>query len=217
MTSNSDEKKARSIATDSTVVIGVAGASGSGKTTICEAILDGFGPGEVLHLQHDAYYWDLSHLSVAERDLVNFDHPDSLETSLLVDHVEELIAGRSVDVPIYDFATHTRLADVRREEPRRVILLEGILVLAEEPLRDLLDVRIYVDTEPDLRLMRRLRRDIAERGRTMESVLDQYDQAVRPMHLQFGEPSKRYADLIIPEGHNQPAVDTIVAMIRSRI
>ncbi len=199
---------------DRPLIIGMAGGSGSGKTTIAEAVVDAVGPESVSLIQHDAYYRDLSDLTVAERAAVNFDHPDSLETSLLVSHLEALRSGQAIERPMYDFSIHTRRPETVRVDPDQVIIVEGILVLAEPGLRDLMDLRIYVDTAPDLRVLRRLRRDIVERGRSVESVLDQYLATVRPMHMEFVETSKRYADLIVPRGYNAGAVGTVISLIR---
>lgn len=196
------------------MVIGIAGGTGSGKTTIAQSLVQEIGAEEVVLIQHDAYYRDLGHLDPEDRTRVNFDHPDALETSLLAEHVERLRAGDPVDMPIYDFEVHTRKAETRTVEPRPVILLEGILVLFEPVLRALMDLKIYVDTDADVRFMRRLRRDIEERGRSLESVYRQYMETVRPMHEQFVESSKRYADIVIPEGYNIGAVGTVQAMIR---
>jgi len=196
------------------IVIGVCGGTGSGKTTVVQVILERVGAERIAYIQHDSYYRDQSHLLPEERARVNYDHPDSLETELLVKHVRQLLDGQMVEVPIYDFTTHTRTKRTHRVEPRRVILVEGILIFAEPALRDLMDVKIYVDTDADIRFIRRLQRDIAERGRTMESVIEQYLTTVRPMHLEFVEPSKRYADVIIPEGgFNVVALDMVVARI----
>jgi len=197
------------------IVIGVCGGTGSGKTTVVQVILERVGAERIAYIQHDSYYRDQSHLPLEERARVNYDHPDSLETELLVKHVRQLLAGQAVEVPIYDFTTHTRTRRTHRVEPRRVILVEGILIFAEPELRDLMDVKIYVDTDADIRFIRRLQRDIAERGRTMESVIEQYLTTVRPMHLEFVEPSKRYADVIIPEGgFNVVALDMVVARVQ---
>ncbi len=197
------------------IVIGVSGGTGSGKTTVVQAILERVGAERIAFIQHDSYYRDQSHLPLEERARVNFDHPDSLETELLVEHVRQLLAGQAVEVPVYDFTTHTRTTRTHRVEPRRVILVEGILIFAEPALRDLMDVKIYVDTDADIRFIRRLQRDIAERGRTMESVIEQYMTTVRQMHMEFVEPSKRYADVIIPEGgFNVVALDMVVARIQ---
>jgi uridine kinase len=196
------------------LVIGLAGGSGSGKTTIARSIIETIGPDEVALIQHDAYYRDQSHLPFEQRVMVNYDHPNSLETDLMVRHLEELMAGRPVDRPVYDFALHNRSQETVRIAPLPVVIVEGILVLYEPELRRLMDLKIYVDTDPDLRIVRRWERDIKERGRSFDSVRDQYLQTVRPMHLQFVEPSKRYADIVIPEGYNLGAVGTVISMIR---
>jgi uridine kinase len=200
------------------VIVGVAGGTGSGKTTVSQAILDRVGYDRIVYIQHDSYYRDLSHLSMAERHQVNFDHPGALDNDLLIEHLEQLCANLPIEVPVYDFTTHTRKPETRTTEPRRVILVEGILIFSDKPLREMMDVKIYVDTDADLRFIRRLQRDIAERGRTMESVVSQYLTTVRPMHLEFVEPSKRYADVIIPEGgFNLIAIDMIVARIEAML
>jgi uridine kinase len=198
------------------LVIGIAGGSGSGKTTVAQEILQRVGPPQIAFLQHDSYYKDLSGLPPTQRVEVNFDHPNSLETELLIRHIESLRDGKPVEVPIYDFATHSRTAQTFTVQPRRVILVEGILIFAEAELRKLFDVKIFVDTDSDLRFIRRLHRDITERGRTTESVIKQYQATVRPMHLEFVEPSKRYADVIIPEGgFNAAALDMVVARVEA--
>lgn len=200
------------------LIIGVAGGSGSGKTTISREILARVGEEQISYIQHDSYYRDLSHLDPDQRARINFDHPDSLETEMLVRQLRELLDGASIAIPIYDFTTHTRTRRSQGVEPRPVILLEGILILADPALRELMDVRIFVDTDPDIRFIRRLERDMLERGRSLESVVKQYLSSVRPMHLEFVEPSKRYADIIIPEGgFNVVAMDMIVARIRAMI
>jgi len=197
------------------IVIAVAGGTGSGKTTVAKEILERVGAQHIAYIPHDAYYRDLSHLSPDERAQVNFDHPDSLETKLLVEHLLALRDGRAVEIPIYDFTTHTRTPHTRRVELAPVILVEGILVFVEPELRKLFDVKLYVDSDADVRFIRRLRRDILERGRTVESVCDQYLSTVRPMHLEFVEPSKRYADVIIPEGgFNEVAIEMVAARLR---
>jgi len=197
------------------ILIGVAGGTGSGKTTVANQILQRVGAEHITYIPHDAYYRDHSHLPPRLRDQVNFDHPDSLETELLVEHLKELRSGRAVEIPIYDFTTHTREKQTRRVKPAPVVLVEGILVFVEPELRDLFDVRLYVDTDADVRFIRRLRRDIEERGRSVESVCEQYLSTVRPMHLEFVEPSKRYADVIIPEGgFNEVAIEMVAARIR---
>ncbi len=196
------------------LTIGVAGGSGSGKTTISEAILARIGADRIAYLQHDAYYRDLSRLPFDERRRCNFDHPDALEDELLLAHLRALLAGQAVDVPTYDFGQYVRRSETRRVASRPVILLEGILIFANAELRRLLDVKIYVDTDADLRFIRRLTRDLRERERTLESVVAQYYQTIRPMHLEFVEPSKRYADIIIPEGgYNAVALEMICARI----
>lgn len=197
------------------VVVGVAGGSGSGKTTVVRALVEGVDPDRVALLHHDAYYRNFGHLSDEERARVNFDHPESLETPLMVQHLEALLSGRAVEMPVYDFTRHARGDRTVRVEPREVIVVDGILVLAEPSLRALMDIRIYVDTDSDVRFIRRLVRDLRERGRSLESVVRQYCETVRPMHLEFVEPSKRYADLIVPEGgENRVAVDMLVTKIR---
>jgi len=198
------------------LVIGIAGGSGSGKTTVAQVILQRVGPERISFLQHDAYYKDLSGLPPVQRAEVNFDHPHSLESELLIRHIEQLRSGRAVDVPIYDFSTHSRTERTYIVQPRPVILVEGILIFAEKNLREMFDVKLFVDTDSDIRFIRRLQRDIAERGRTTDSVIHQYLTTVRPMHLEFVEPSKRYADVIIPEGgFNTAALDMVVARIET--
>jgi uridine kinase len=200
------------------ILIGVAGGSGSGKTTVVRGIVDAIGRDDVVVLHHDSYYRDASGLTLEERATVNYDHPQSLETELLIEHLERLLDGRAVEVPVYDFASHSRLEATRRVEPRPVIILDGILILWDRRLRELMDVKLFVDADADVRLGRRLQRDMEERGRSPESVLTQYMETVRPMHLEFVEPSKRYADVIIPRGgHNRVGVDLVVARIRSAI
>lgn len=197
------------------IIIGVAGGTGSGKTTVAMKILERVGAEHIAYIPHDAYYRDLSHLPPEERAKVNFDHPDALETDLLIEHLKRLKAGEAVEIPVYDFTTHTRTGRTRRVGPAPVILVEGILVFAEAALRELFDVKLYVDTDADIRLIRRIQRDVQERGRSLESVLQQYLTTVRPMHLEFVEPSKRYADVIIPEGgHNEVAIEMVAARIR---
>jgi uridine kinase len=198
------------------LVIGIAGGSGSGKTTVAQEILQRVGPSRIAFLQHDSYYKDLSGLPPRQRAEVNFDHPDSLETDLLIEHIAALRDGKPVEVPIYDFSTHSRTSQTFTVQPRHVILVEGILIFTEPALRKMFDVKIFVDTDSDIRFIRRLERDITERGRTTESVIKQYQTTVRPMHLEFVEPSKRYADVIIPEGgHNTAALDMVVARVDS--
>jgi len=198
------------------LAIGIAGGSGSGKTTVAQKILNQVGADRIAYLPQDAYYKDLRGLPPAQRAAVNFDHPNSLETDLLVKHVRALMAGQAIDLPVYDFATYSRCRQTVRIEPRRVIVVEGILIYTDAALRDLLTIKIFVDTDPDLRFIRRLERDIRERGRTPESVIQQYLNTVRPMHLEFVEPSKRYADIIIPEGgFNTAALEMVTAHIQT--
>jgi uridine kinase len=200
------------------LVIGIAGGSGSGKTTVAQTILQRVGPDRISFLQHDSYYKDLSGLPQAQRAEVNFDHPNSLDNELLISHILLLKSGQPVDVPIYNFATHSRTEECFVVQPRPVILVEGILIFAEPELRQLLDVKIFVDTDSDLRFIRRLQRDITERGRTTETVIKQYQSTVRPMHMEFVEPSKRYADVIIPEGgFNTAALDMVVARVETML
>jgi uridine kinase len=198
------------------LVIGIAGGSGSGKTTVAQTILQRVGTDRIAFLQHDSYYKDLRGLPPAQRNEFNFDHPNSLETDLLIKHIGALRNGKPVDVPIYDFSTDSRTAQSFTVQPRNVILVEGILIFTEAALRKLFDIKIFVDTDADLRFIRRLERDIHERGRTTDSVVKQYLHTVRPMHLEFVEPSKRYADIIIPEGgHNEAALDMVVARVEA--
>jgi uridine kinase len=196
------------------VIIGIAGGTGSGKTTVARAIYDRVGKDRIEWISHDSYYRNFDGLTPEQRHKINFDHPDSLETELLVRQLDVLCKGSSVDVPRYDFTTHSRMTETQHVEPRRVIIVEGILVLAEVDLRKRIDIKLFVDTPADIRFVRRLVRDIKSRGRTLESVVDQYVNTVRPMHEEFVEPSKRYADLIIPEGgENQVAIDAIIARV----
>jgi uridine kinase len=196
------------------IVIGVAGGTGSGKTTVSRAILQRVGEPRIAYIEHDSYYRELSQLALEERGRVNFDHPDSLDNALLLEHLDALTAGRDVQVPIYDFTTDNRRPESRTVQPQPVIMVEGILIFADKALRERMDVKIYVDADADLRFIRRLQRDIQERGRTPESVIEQYLRTVRPMHLEFVEPSKRYADVIIPRGGlNSIAIDMVVARI----
>lgn len=198
------------------VVIGVAGGSGSGKTTVVSRIVESMGDDHVIVLEHDRYYYDHPELRLEERAALNYDHPDSLESDLLVRHVTDLRAGRPVELPTYDFARHARRQTTDTAQPRQIIIVEGILIFADAALRDLMDVKVFVDTDDDTRFIRRLRRDVAERGRTMDSVIDQYLSTVKPMHLEFVEPTKRYTDIIIPRGgHNTVAIDMMLTLIRS--
>jgi uridine kinase len=198
------------------LVIGVAGGSGSGKTTVVRNIIEALGDGHVSVLEHDHYYRDHPQLRMEDRAALNYDHPDSLETDLLVKHVQDLREGRAVEMPTYDFARHARRSVTESILPRTAIIVEGILIFTDAALRQLMDVKVFVDTDSDMRFIRRLQRDITERGRTVESVIDQYLSTVKPMHLEFAEPSKRYADVIIPSGgHNVVAIDMLLTLIRS--
>jgi uridine kinase len=197
-------------------VIGVAGGSGSGKTTVVRSIVQSLGDDQVSLLEQDRYYRDRGDLRLEERAALNYDHPDSLENDLLVRHVHDLRRGVAVQVPIYDFARHARETDTQLVEPRRAIIVEGILIFTDPELRKSMDVKVFVDADGDTRFIRRLQRDISDRGRTVASVIDQYLGTVKPMHLEFVEPSKRYADIIIPVGgHNTVAIDMLLTLIRS--
>jgi uridine kinase len=198
------------------IVFGVAGGTASGKTTVARTILDAVGAHQVAYLPHDAYYRDMPHLSLEERARLNYDHPQSLETKLLIRHIKQLLAGQLVHVPVYDFTSHRRTAETLLVEPSPIILVDGILIFNRRKLRELMDIKVYVDTDPDVRFIRRLERDIHERGRTLESVVQQYLHTVRPMHLKFVEPSKRYADVIIPGGGlNKVAMAMVVAQLQN--
>jgi len=198
------------------LVIGIAGGSGSGKTTLAHLVLQRVGPDRIAYLPHDAYYKDLSSLPTNQRITINFDHPDSLDTTLLTQHVQQLKKNQPIDMPVYDFKNHTRTDKTIRVEPRPVIMVEGILILSDPELRKLLDVKIFVDTDSDIRFIRRLERDIQERGRTTEIVVKQYLSTVRPMHMEFVEPSKRYADVIVPEGGlNAVAMEMVAARLEA--
>jgi uridine kinase len=200
----------------SPLVIGVAGGSGSGKTTVISRIVESIGDDQVSVLEHDRYYRDRNDLRLEERAALNYDHPDSLETDLLVAHVHALRDGQGVEVPVYDFARHARQAATDTVTSRKAIIVEGILILTDPELRKLMDVKVFVDADDDLRFIRRLQRDISERGRTVASVIEQYLGTVKPMHLEFVEPSKRYADIIVPVGgHNAVAIDMLLTLIRS--
>ena len=198
------------------IVIGVAGGSGSGKTTVVRRILDALGDARVTVLEHDRYYRDRNDLRLEERAALNYDHPDSLDTGLMVAHLQELRGGRTVEVPVYDFARYARTGATDSVAPGRVIIVEGILIYTDAALRALMDVKVFVDTDDDTRFIRRLQRDLSERGRTVQSVIEQYLGTVKPMHLEFVEPSKRYADIIVPlGGHNTVAIDMLLTLIRS--
>ena len=194
--------------------IGVAGGSGSGKTTVVRKLTERVSADGISLLHHDSYYRDFSELTPDERAGINFDHPDALETPLLVEHLDALAGGATVEVPVYDFRSHTRTPETRTVRPHPVVILDGLLILAEPELRERMDVKVYVDTDADLRFIRRLRRDVEDRGRTADSVIAQYLRSVRPMHLEFVEPSKRWADIIVPEGgYNEVAVDMLVTKV----
>lgn len=196
------------------LVVGIAGGSGSGKTTIAQVILQRVGPQRISFLPHDSYYRDQTNMTHEQRAQVNFDHPDSLETDLLIEHIHQLKKWQPIEMPVYNFTSHTRTQQTIHVEPRLVVLVDGILIFAEAELRELFDVKIFVDTDSDIRFIRRLERDIAERGRSMEFVVKQYLDTVRPMHMEFVEPSKRYADVIIPEGGwNTVALDMVTARL----
>jgi uridine kinase len=199
-------------------IIGIAGGTGCGKTTVVRKIIQNLPAGEVAVIAQDSYYRDNSHISLQERQKINFDHPDSLEFPLLVEHIKELKAGREIDQPVYSYLTCTREKETIAVKPRKVVIVEGILIYTHEPLRDILDLKIYVDADPDDRLSRVIHRDITERGRTVDVVLDRYHKTVKPMHLQFIEPTKRYADIIIPQGgNNKVAVNLLTTIIKQRL
>lgn len=205
----------RSVPKRSPLIVGIAGGTGSGKTTVAQNLAAAMPVGRCVMIEHDSYYRDLTYLSSAEREAVNYDHPDSLESQLLAQHLAELRAGKTVEVPVYDYATHTRCPESRTVAPASLIIVEGILVFAEPTLRSQFDIKIFVDTDADIRLMRRIRRDLEQRGRTFQSVREQYYQSVRPMHLEFVEPSKRWADIIVPEGgENTIALDLLLGKLR---
>jgi uridine kinase len=200
------------------MIIGICGGTGSGKTTVANRILESVSKDEVVFLQQDSYYRNLDQLPRDYRKMVNFDHPGAIDNDLLVEHVRALKSGEAVEIPLYDFKTHSRMAETLHMEPRPIIIVEGILIFAEQRLLGEMDIRVYVDTPDDIRFIRRLRRDIAERGRTVESVIEQYLATVRPMHTQFVEPSKRCADVIIPEGgHNLVSIALISGRIREQL
>jgi len=200
------------------MIIGICGGTGSGKTTVANRILESVSASEVVFIQQDSYYRNLKDLPLDYRQVANFDHPDALDNDLLVNHVRRLKTGEPIDLPLYDFKTHTRLAETRAVEPKPIVIVEGILIFAEPRLLEQMDIKVFVDTPDDIRFIRRLRRDIAERGRTVESVIEQYIATVRPMHMQFVEPSKRHADVIIPEGgHNLVSIDLLSGKIREKL
>ncbi|EUJ32807.1 uridine/cytidine kinase [Listeria floridensis FSL S10-1187] len=196
------------------VVVGVTGGSGSGKTSVCKKIYDHFDDCSILMLEQDFYYKDQSHLSFEERLETNYDHPLAFDTDLLIEHVKKLLNYEAINKPVYDYTIHTRSSEVIHQEPREVIILEGILILEDPRLRDLMDIKVYVDTDDDIRIIRRLLRDIKERGRSLDSVIEQYLTVVKPMHNEFIEPTKKYADIIIPEGgQNHVAIDLMTTKI----
>lgn len=198
------------------LVIGIAGGSGSGKTTVANVVMQRVGAENIAYLPHDAYYKELGHLPPNQRAQINFDHPDSLENELMIQHIQALREFQPVALPVYDFSTDSRTDKIIEVKPQRIIIVEGILIFAVPDLRKMFDLKIFVDTDPDIRLIRRLQRDISERGRSTESVINQYLSTVRPMHLEFVEPSKRYADVIIPEGgFNAAALDLVVARLEA--
>jgi uridine kinase len=198
------------------LVIGIAGGTGSGKTTVANVILERVGAKHIAYLPHDAYYKDIRDLPTPQRALINFDHPNSLDTDLMIEQIQQLKLGQDIELPVYDFKTHSRTSQTIQIQPQQVILVEGILIFVDATLRALFDVKIFVDTDADIRFIRRLERDIEERGRTTKSVIKQYLETVRPMHLEFVEPSKRYADVIIPEGGlNTVAMDMVVARLEA--
>jgi uridine kinase len=198
--------------------IGVAGGTGSGKTTISNALLERVGSEHIAYIPHDAYYKDLSHLPPVQRDEINFDHPNSLDTDLMIAHIQRLQTWEPVEIPIYDFTRHQRTPQTVRVDPNPIVLVEGILIFTEPALRGLFDIKIFVETDADIRFIRRLRRDITERGRTVESVITQYLNTVRPMHMEFVEPSRRHADVIIPEGgYNHAAIDMVADRVRMMV
>ena len=200
------------------LILGVAGGSGSGKTTVVSQIIRAMEPVPVSLLHHDSYYRDHPEMSPEERARLNYDHPDVLETELLAEHLRELMAGRAVEEPVYDFTSHSRTNETRRIEPNPIVIVDGILILAEPELRELMDIRVFVETDSDLRFIRRLLRDTQERGRSMGSVIRQYQETVRPMHLEFVEPSRRHADVILPLGReNRVAISMLVARLRARV
>lgn len=200
------------------LIIGICGGTGSGKTTVANRLLESTSAHEVVFIQQDSYYRNLTDLPLDYRHIANFDHPDALDNDLLVNHVRRLKAGEAIDLPLYDFKTHTRLVETRHVEPKPIVIVEGILIYADPRLLEQMDIKVFVDTPDDIRFIRRLRRDIAERGRTVESVIEQYTATVRPMHMQFVEPSKRHADVIIPEGgHNLVSIDLLSGKIRERL
>lgn len=200
------------------MLIGISGGTGSGKTTVANRILESVSASEVVFIQQDSYYRNVEDLPLDYRQVANFDHPDAIDNELLVDHIRKLKAGQPIDLPLYDFKSNTRLPETRRVDPKPILIVEGILIFTDARLLEQMDIKVFVDTPDDIRFIRRLRRDVAERGRTVDSVIEQYLGTVRPMHMQFVEPSRRYADVIIPEGgHNLVSIDLISGKIRERL
>lgn len=200
------------------IVFGVGGGTASGKTTVAQKVLGAVGASQVAYVPHDAYYRDMSHLHIDERAGLNYDHPDSLETELLIEHIGRLLKGESVDIPVYDFTDHRRTNETRLVEPCPIILIDGILIFYDQGLRELMDIKIFVDTDPDVRFIRRLQRDMHERGRSLDSIISQYLDTVRPMHMEFVEPSKRHADVVIPHGGlNKVAMDMVIARLMAML
>ncbi|MBO0422920.1 uridine kinase [Enterococcus plantarum] len=198
------------------IVIGVTGGSGSGKTSVSRAIFNHFPNHSIMMLEQDSYYKDQSHLSFEERLTTNYDHPFAFDTDLLIEHIQQLINYQTIEKPVYDYVAHTRSSDILVQEPKEVIILEGILILEDVRLRELMDIKLYVDTDDDMRIIRRIKRDMEERGRTLDSVIEQYLSVVKPMYHQFIEPTKRYADVIVPEGgENHVAIDLITTKVAS--
>jgi uridine kinase len=204
--------------TNKSYIVGIAGGTGSGKTTVTDNIVAGIGHDHVVIIDHDSYYRDLSTFNGLTPDQINYDHPSSLETEMLIEHIHMLKRNEAIDKPLYDFTTHRRKKETLYIEPKTIIIVDGILIYSEEKLRELFDLKIFVDTDADERIIRRIKRDLLERGRSLESIIDQYLSTVKPMHLQFVEPSKRWADIIIPQGgNNKIAVDTMISKIKTMI
>lgn len=200
------------------IIIGVTGGTGSGKTTVTRKIIEEFGDVSLAYIPQDAYYKDQSHLTMDERVLTNYDHPFAFDNDLLSEHIRQLLDGQAVQMPVYDFTQHNRAKETIRVEPKEVIIIEGILIFSDKELRDLMDIKVFVDTDDDIRIIRRIKRDMAERGRSLDSIIDMYTSIVKPMHEQFIEPTKKFADIIIPEGgSNNVAIDLMTTKIRSII
>lgn len=198
------------------ILIGIAGGTGAGKTLVAQSIAEDLGQDKVLLVEQDSYYRDLASIPLGERENRNFDHPDAFDRELLRQHLETLLSGGDVEMPVYDMRTHTRVGQPLKIQARPITILDGLLILEDPALRQLMDIKLYVDADPDIRFIRRLKRDLTQRGRTLDSVIRQYESSVRPMHLQFVEPSKRYADLVIPEGgYNVVAIDLLKTKIRA--